>query len=63
MLLLTNLRIIEVGVAKGVKVDLINSESKNDLIDLLTRIISSIKPSSDIDKIEVLLNFYNKAFC
>ena len=55
MLLLTDLRIIGVRIAKGIKVDLVNLKNKDNLINLLTRIISLIELSSDIDKIEILL--------
>ena len=63
MLLLTDLGVVEVGVAKGVGVDLVDSGSKDDLINLLTRVILSINPSSDVDKVEVLLVLYDELFC
>ena len=53
---------VGVGVAKGVGVDLVDSGSKDDLIDLLTRVVSSIEPSSDVDKVEVLLVSYDEVF-
>ena len=56
MLLLTDLRIVGVGVAKGIGVDLVDLGSKDDSVNLLTRVLSSIEPSSDIDKVEILLN-------
>ena len=63
MLLLTDLRIIEVGVTKNTRVDLVNLGSKNNLINLLTRVILLIKPSSDVNKVEILLVLYDEAFC
>ena len=63
MLLLTYLRVVGVGVAKGVGVDLVDSGSKDGLIDLLTCVVSSIEPSSDVDKVEVLLVSYDEVFC
>ena len=56
-------RVVGVGVAKGVGVDLVDLESGNDLIDLLTRVISSIEPSSDVGKVEVSLISCDEAFC
>ena len=43
-------------------VDLVNLRNKDDFIDLLTRIILLIKPSSDINKIEILSILYNNVF-
>ena len=53
---------VRVGVTKGVRVDLVDSESKDDLINLLTRVISLIKLSNDIGKVEVLLILDDKVF-
>ena len=47
---------------KGIEVDLVDLESKDDLINLLTRVILLIKPSSDTSKVKVSLTLGNKAF-
>ena len=57
-----DLRMVGVGVTKNIRVDLVNLKSKNNLINLLTRIISSIKLLSDINKVEILLIIGDKVF-
>ena len=51
-----------VTVTKGVGVDLVNSDSGDDFINSLTRVISLIKPSSDVNKVELSLVLCDKAF-
>ena len=50
-------------VASSSSADLVNLRSGDNLINLLTRVILLVKPSSDIDKVKVLLISYNEAFC